>query len=81
MTEYTKQFFCTFSSGFGVESSKDNMVAFDDGTKRQLVCGTEKGKHKCKNHRTAGNSINIVVKAVYINFLPINLFTKITPYP
>lgn len=42
------------NSGFGVESSEDNMVAADDGTKRQLGCGTEKGKHKCKNHRTAG---------------------------
>lgn len=43
-----------FSSGFGVESSEDNMVAVDDGTKWHLVCGTEKGRHKCKNYRTAG---------------------------
>jgi len=43
-----------FSSGFGVESSEDSMVAVDNGTKRRLICGTEKGRHKCKNYRTAG---------------------------
>lgn len=50
-----------------MESSEDNMVAADDGTKRKLGCGTEKGKHKCKNHRTAGNSNNMM-NALYINF-------------
>ena len=50
-----------------MESSEDNMVAVGDGTKRRLVCGTEKGRHKCKNHRTAGNSNNMITSTC-INF-------------
>jgi len=42
------------SSGFGIEDVKDTIVNGNDGTKGKLSCGTEKGKHKCKNHRTAG---------------------------
>ena len=46
-----------FSSGFGVEKLEDNIIKADDATKRKLICGTEKGRHKCKNYRTAGNQI------------------------
>lgn len=42
------------SSGFGIEHEEDTIVSNSDGTRRKLSCGTEKGKHKCKNHRTAG---------------------------
>lgn len=45
--------FC--SHGFAVHHSDDNSVFDDDSKKvRVLVCGTEKGKHKCKNAKTAG---------------------------
>ena len=56
--EYMMAFWIPFSSGFGVETSEDNMVAVDNGTKRHLICGTEKGKHRCKNFRTAGIFVN-----------------------
>lgn len=36
-------------SGFASESDGNGNVL--------LSCGTEKGKHKCKNHRTAGKEI------------------------
>ncbi|XP_044181754.1 uncharacterized protein LOC114956987, partial [Acropora millepora] len=42
------------SSGFAIENVDDCLVQDSSGKKRQLVCGTEKGKHKCKNYRTAG---------------------------
>lgn len=47
------------SSGFGVVSSEDDVVTDDKGNKRKINCGTEKGKHKSKNHRTAGTCITI----------------------
>ena len=34
-------------TGFAVESERSEKDML-------LTCGTEKGKHKCKNHRTAG---------------------------
>jgi hypothetical protein len=42
------------SSGFGVESIEDSMIEDENGKKKKISCGTEKGKHKCKNNRTAG---------------------------
>lgn len=42
------------SSGFGVVSTEDDVVMDEKGEKRKINCGTEKGKHKSKNHRTAG---------------------------
>ena len=36
-------------------SSGDNTVNYD-GKHIELSCGTEKGKHKCKKDRTAGES-------------------------
>ncbi|KXJ21076.1 hypothetical protein AC249_AIPGENE27746 [Exaiptasia diaphana] len=43
------------SHGFAVENYHDNYVEDEDGSKlRSLICGTEKGKHKCKNAKTAG---------------------------
>lgn len=42
------------SSGFAIENVDDGLVQDSSGKKRQLVCGTEKGQHKCKNYRTAG---------------------------
>ncbi|CAB3997256.1 Hypothetical predicted protein [Paramuricea clavata] len=41
------------SSGFAVINDKDNQVMEGENV-RVLKCGTEKGKHKCKNQRTAG---------------------------
>lgn len=41
-------------SGFGVVSTEDDVVMDEKGEKRKINCGTEKGKHKSKNHRTAG---------------------------
>ena len=43
-------------SGFGVVSTEDDVVMNEKGEKRKINCGTEKGKHKSKNHRTAGTS-------------------------
>lgn len=37
-----------------MESDADNIISTNDGLKRKLVCGTEKGRHHCKNYRTAG---------------------------
>ena len=51
-----------------MESTEDNMVAVDDGTKRQLVCGTEKRRYKCKSFRTAGNFNNTGRAATCICF-------------
>ena len=34
-------------TGFAVENERSEKDIL-------LTCGTEKGKHKCKNHRTAG---------------------------
>ena len=34
-------------TGFAIENGKN-----EEGS--HVTCGTEKGKHKCKNHRTAG---------------------------
>lgn len=42
------------SSGFGVTSNEDNVVTDEKGNKQKMDCGTEKGKHCSKNHRTAG---------------------------
>ena len=42
------------SSGFGVVSTEDDVVMNEKGEKRKINCGAEKGKHKRKNHRTAG---------------------------
>ncbi|CAB4004926.1 Hypothetical predicted protein [Paramuricea clavata] len=41
------------SSGFAVADPADDQVVGEKGV-RILNCGTEKGKHKCKNRRTAG---------------------------
>ena len=45
------------SSGFGVVSTEDDVVMNEKGEKRKISCGTEKGKHKSKNHRTAGTTM------------------------
>ena len=42
-----------FSSGFGVVETADNSI-IDSGSVKRLTCGTEKGRHRCKNDRTAG---------------------------
>lgn len=44
-------FFC---SGFAVEDTQDRVIPESNGAFHGLQCGTEKGKHKCKNFRTAG---------------------------
>lgn len=58
-----------FSHGFAVEKDEDNSVHDDDGAKtRLLVCGTEKGKHKCKNAKTAGIMKEMNYIHIYMNF-------------
>lgn len=42
------------NSGFGIESVEDSLISESDGNKWKLLCGTEKGRHTCKNSRTAG---------------------------
>ena len=44
-----------YSSGFALREKDDNTVNYD-GKHIELSCGTEKGKHKCKKDRTAGES-------------------------
>ena len=44
----------SFSSGFALETEEDSTVKDENGQERAMSCGTEKGKHKSKNHRTAG---------------------------
>lgn len=41
------------SDGFAVTNSDDNETN-EDGKARVIACGTEKGKHKCKNQKSAG---------------------------
>ena len=47
--------FLICSVGFAVINSDDNEIK-EDGKAREIACGTEKGKHKCKNQKSAGNS-------------------------
>lgn len=44
----------TSSSGFAIEVVEDNVIVDDRGQQRTMRCGTEKSKHRAKNHRTAG---------------------------
>lgn len=46
------------STGFGIPLIDDDTVTDEEGNKRRINCGTEKCKHKSKNHRTAGNCID-----------------------
>lgn len=43
-----------YSSGFAEENAEDSLGPQSTGTFHKIKCGTEKGKHKCKNFRTAG---------------------------
>ena len=36
----------------------------EEGKKRKINCGTEKCKHKSKNHRTAGNLVKISTESI-----------------
>ena len=47
----------TDSSGFAVEVVEDNVIVDDRGQPRTMTCGTEKSKHRAKNHRTAGTQL------------------------
>lgn len=42
-----------------MESEDDNTIIEDSGKTRKLVCGTEKGRHVTKNHKTAGKHYKI----------------------
>lgn len=60
-----------------MESSEDNLVG-EEGKTRKLVCGTEKGQHKCKNYRTAGTSVlycNITTHMYVTGFVKTFLLT------
>ncbi len=46
-------YFSNCSVGFAAIYPQDNEV-MEEGKGRILGCGTEKGKHKCKNKKTAG---------------------------
>ena len=43
-----------YSSGFAIETEQDIMIQDNKELPRKIQCGTEKGKQKAKNHRTAG---------------------------
>ena len=45
-----------YSNGFAMESEEDNTIIEEDGKTRNLVCGTEKGRHVTKNNKTAGKT-------------------------
>lgn len=49
-----------------MENEQDNTTTEPDGRKRKILCGTEKGKHKAKNHRTAGTNF-ITFKHIKVN--------------
>ena len=62
---YASQFqfrvnFSIYSSGFAIETHQDNTIQESDGNQRKIKCGTEKGNHKAKNHRTAGTTCKMV---------------------
>lgn len=44
-------FYLCKRTGFAIEKESNEKDIL-------LTCGTEKGKHKCKNHRTAGTCYN-----------------------
>ena len=46
--------FFYYSSGFAIETEQDIMIQDNKELPRKIQCGTEKGKQKVKNHRTAG---------------------------
>jgi len=52
-------FYFEYSSGFAIENEDDQTVKDESGLQRKLHCGTEKSKHKSKNHRTAGEPANV----------------------
>ena len=55
--------FCILpSTGFGIPSIDDDTVMDEEGKKRRINCGTEKCKHKSKNHRTAGNLVKTSIE-------------------
>ena len=56
------------SSGFGVQCEEDDNIKDESGVVRKLNCGTEKGKHKSENNKTAGNfakNIFLVDQIIY----------------
>ena len=42
-----------------MESEDGNTIIDESGKARNLVCGTEKGRHVTKNHKTAGKHYTI----------------------
>ena len=46
--------FCIGSVRFAVTVDDDVTVVNEDGMKKHISCGTEKGNQKAKNFRTAG---------------------------
>ena len=50
----------------GVVSTEDDVVLDEKREKRKINCGTEKGKHNGKNHRTAGTT-TFKTKVLIIN--------------
>ena len=51
---YPKIIISLYSTGFAVENEDDKKIPETNGQQRNMICGTEKDKHKSKNHRTAG---------------------------
>ena len=67
---YQLQILClsydTPSHLLGFVSTEDDVVKDQKREKRKIKCGTEKGKHKSKNHRTVG-STTFKTKVLIIN--------------
>ena len=53
--------FSYYSSGFAIETEEDIIIQENNDLPRKIQCGTEKGKQKAKNHRTAGKQEIITV--------------------
>ena len=50
----------------GFVSTEDDVVMDEKREKRKINCGTEKGKHKSKNHRIVGTT-TFKIKVLIIN--------------
>ena len=58
------------STGFAEHNDGDNVVETENGLKRKLSCGTEKDKHKPKNHKSAGTKFVFLKITSYLPFKP-----------
>lgn len=59
-----------------MESEEDNTIIEEGGKTRNLVCGTEKGRHVTKNYKTAGKTFQTGnFETLYVTALNSGFFT------